>query len=419
MLKKKPYNFFSGSSFGAWQAYIFMRFLMMLSLGICLAKLGFSKTYIALFETFLLIMVAGSSFWVNGCFQTLAGENFKGKASLRTIFWSMTGYAGLVSLLFYGLHSWIFSFWHVEESGEITFWICLWFLTYPVSLLLEYAWMIEKKSSLLWFSVFCLQPLIPIFLIGSAYTGNPEAMVRGFVFLGLLRWLLLVGYVQPWKEKPTWQKGTLPLLLVGILTGYAPHIDAGIVRRFVPDQLAIFQYGAKELPLSVMLMAALSEAVAPFVRVKEDLSAVRQRVKKYMWPLFILSLGLMWMAPFLFRTVFSPDFAEAAGIFQIFLLLLIPRLWMPQVWFLGTGQRKKILWAAGIDTFLNVTVSLALFPFFGIHGLAWGTVVAFSVEKIVLALWLRKEGIDLDQLIPLKSWGLGSLLLVLSYVFAS
>jgi peptidoglycan biosynthesis protein MviN/MurJ (putative lipid II flippase) len=92
---------------------------------------------------------------------------------------------------------------------------------------------------------------------------------------------------------------------------------------------------------------------------------------------------------------------------------------MPQVWFLGTGQRKKILWAAGIDTFLNVTVSLALFPFFGIHGLAWGTVVAFSVEKIVLALWLRKEGIDLDQLIPLKSWVLGSLLLVLSYVFAS
>ena len=392
---------------------------MMLSLGVFLAKLGFSKTYIALFETFLLVMVAGSSFWVNGCFQTLAGENFQGKATLRTIFWTMMGYAGVVAMFFYALHDWIFSFWHVQESANITLWLSLWFLTYPVSLLLEYAWMIEKKSRLLWMSVFGLQPLIPLFLIGSAYTGNPEAMVRGFAFLGILRWILLVIYVQPWREKPRWQKGTLPLLLVGILTGYAPHIDAGLVRRFVPDQLAIFQYGARELPLSVMLMAALSEAMAPFTRVKADLLVLRERVRKYLWPLFAVSIGLMWMAPFLFQTVFTPDFAPAAGIFQIFLLLLIPRLWMPQVWFLGTGQRRKILWAAGVDTFLNVTVSLALFPFLGIQGLAWGTVVAFSAEKILLAFWLRKEKITLDQLIPVNSWAIGSLLLVISYVFAS
>lgn len=416
---KKTYIFFSGSAFGAWQAYIFMRFLMMLSLGVCLAKLGFSKTYIALFETFLLVLVAGSSFWVNGCFQTLAGENFQGKTTLRTIFWTMSGYAAMAALLFYALHDWIFSFWHVEESGNITLWLCLWFLTYPVSLLLEYAWMIEKKSRMLWLSVFGLQPLIPIFLVGSAYTGNPEAIVRGFVFLGCIRWTLLLAYVQPWREAPRWQKGTLPLLLVGILTGYAPHLDAGFVRRFVPDQLAIFQYGAKELPLSVMLMAALSESMAPFTRVKDDLLALRARVKRYLWPLFIFSIGLMWTAPFLFRLVFSPDFVQSAGIFQIFLLLLIPRMWMPQVWFLGTGQRKKILLAAGIDTLLNVSISLALFPFLGIQGLAWGTVVAFSVEKILLTLWLRREGIGLGELIPLKSWAIGSLLLVISYLFAS
>ena len=64
-----------------------------------------------------------------------------------------------------------------------------------------------------------------------------------------------------------------PLIVATFLSGSAQFIDGFIVTsKFDESTFAIFRYGARELPLAVLLTNALSNAMLPEFADKENLS---------------------------------------------------------------------------------------------------------------------------------------------------
>src|SRR5690606_32838328 len=104
-----------------------------------------------------------------------------------------------------------------------------------------------------------------------------------------------------------------------------------------------------------------------------------------------------------FPIIFNPKFAESATIFNIYLLIIISRLLLPQTLLNGLQITKPIIIAALMELILNVSLSLILVKYFGINGIAFGTFIAYLFEKIYLTVQVkRKLQVSLYEYIPVK-----------------
>jgi O-antigen/teichoic acid export membrane protein len=130
--------------------------------------------------------------------------------------------------------------------------------------------------------------------------------------------------------------GTLswPLVLATLLSSSAQYIDGFIVTAwFSPADFAVFSYGARELPLAILLANSLSMAMVPrFAGAKLDspLAELRSEVYRlgiFLFPVTIIALLISHRA---FPFVFSAEFEQSATIFNVYLMLLISRLLFPQ-----------------------------------------------------------------------------------------
>ena len=129
--------------------------------------------------------------------------------------------------------------------------------------------------------------------------------------------------------------------------------------------------------------------------------------------LFPLSGILLLLSGPVFELAFGPDFSSAVPIFDIYLLLVIPRLLFPQSILRGLGLTRYMAVSAGIELALNVGLSILGLIWWGIEGIAMATVVAFMVEKIILvAVVQRKINIPWMRYTAMLWWGGYSLGLV-------
>mgnify|MGYP000577689728 CR=1 FL=1 len=125
-----------------------------------------------------------------------------------------------------------------------------------------------------------------------------------------------------------------PLILHVLIVSSVEYVDGLIVTSHFEDgTFAIFRYGAKELPLTLLLIGAIVMALIP--QVSEDLKSGLQQIKietpKLSKWLFPLSAFLILVSPYLFPLVFNPEFAESAEVFNIYLLIISSRILLPQV----------------------------------------------------------------------------------------
>jgi O-antigen/teichoic acid export membrane protein len=194
-----------------------------------------------------------------------------------------------------------------------------------------------------------------------------------------------------------------PLIAGALLSGSAEYLDGLIVSHYFNEQtFAIYRYGAKEFPLVLLLANAFSNGLVP--KVSQDLKAgmaeIRQGSLRMMHLFFPLSIGLMVVSGWLYPMMFSAEFAESAQVFNIYLLLVISRVLFPQTLLIGLRHAKAIMYVSAVEISLNVGLSLLFVQWFGLVGIAYATVIAFAVEKLLLMgiLW-RKEGIS-----PLSYW---------------
>ncbi|MCB0588632.1 MAG: polysaccharide biosynthesis C-terminal domain-containing protein, partial [Phaeodactylibacter sp.] len=85
----------------------------------------------------------------------------------------------------------------------------------------------------------------------------------------------------------------------------------------------------------------------------------------------------------------------------------------------GLNANRMVFYISLLELAFNVSLSFALVPFFGLAGVAIGTVAAHSLEKVLLCWYLyRKFGIGLEKYTNLRWYLAYSVIMVLSFVLA-
>jgi O-antigen/teichoic acid export membrane protein len=212
-----------------------------------------------------------------------------------------------------------------------------------------------------------------------------------------------------------------PLILATFLSGSAQFVDGFIVTSYFDEgTFAVFRYGARELPLAMLLANALSTAMLPDFAIENqlrlNLQKLKQSVTRLSHFLFPLTAVLLLITHPVFPIIFNPKFAESATIFNIYLLIIISRLLLPQTLLNGLQISKPIMTAALLELIVNVSLSLILVQFFGISGIAYATFIAYLFEKIYLSIEVkRKMNVSLNEYIPLKIYTFYSLTIILIF----
>lgn len=263
------------------------------------------------------------------------------------------------------------------------------------------------------------------------YSGNSlEVCLRGLILLSVLRlvaglFLLSRKHLSPdYKLIRNQIIVALPLTASMFVSGSADYIDGFLVTsNFGADAFAIFRYGAREFPVTLLLANAMSTAMLPRLAGQIDQSSLqhlKDEGERLMHLLFIPTCILLFLSHWLYPLVFRPEFAASAEVFNIFLLLIISRLVFPQTVVMALQRTKVIFSTAIAEILVNVVGSIILMKYYGMAGIAAGTVIAFCAEKLILTFYLMKyEGIRPSQYTNLKMWFGYTLLIISVYCYVT
>ena len=416
----------------ALQLFNFARFGSTLLISILLVRLGLPAADIAVYETLLFWSAAVTAFWVSGgqtallsLFPTLRGEG------------AATGLLWQVTLLFFGLSS--LSALVIYWGAPLYFRAFTSFTALPyVGLLALYSWLNVpafllhifyqlrgQNRALLWMSGLNWGAQLGA-VIGPLLLGYDLDMVfRALVVLGLLRALWLFGLLQK-TDRPAWSLTTLrrygrllvPLALTALLEGSVELIDGLLVGRFFDDPATFtyYRYGAKELPLSLLLIGPVVAVgiQSAATDMAGGLREAKERLRRIGHVLYPLSAVLLLAAPYLFTRVYSADYIVSAQLFGVYLLLISSRLLAPQIVLVARERNYALLVISIIEVVLNAALSYWLIGPLGLLGIAWGSVLAYLAGKGLLAAYAHARlGVSPAAYLPVREWVVGNVGLLL------
>ena len=426
---------FEISNVRALQIFQILRQGAAILISILLTKTALSTDEIGVFEMLTFMGTSVSFFWIGGLnqgilplFPTLEKEQ-KDKF-IFDAFLLISGISIFVILLLFIFEKPITLAFTGQTALPYFKWYATYLLFFLPSFLIEYFYLVKQMpKKILYFGIiaFTLQVVVVIapILLGWGLLGA----IYGLVGLGVFRFLWLVHIVfrfgkMKWDAivMSNYLRLSSPLILYALLSGFPAFFDNWIVGWFFEDKstFAIFRYGARELPLAIALAGAFGAAMIPEVVKDMDSALVDiQRKSLVLYHLlFPLSIALMLTSGWWFPIVFNPNFVESVPVFNVFLLIIISRLIFPQTILIALGKTKMALYISILETILNAVLSLILVQFYGLIGIAWGTVIAYLFEKIAIAAYLSsKHKIPFSKYTPVKWLLFYSLILIASHFF--
>lgn len=406
-------------------------------IAIALAKSGLDLADIGIYEQMFFLGYLLSFFWMDGLvrgFMALAGgmEPSGRDAFIATVAAVLLGIGAAMAALSILLASpliGLFAGGGIPTGHWYVF--ALFLFAYQASMLVEHVLLIRRDDATQWrwmiFSSLGLLAtlLVPIWLGGQLIHGLYGLL--GFGGMRLLAMWRLCRPVWSWEGQAMrireWWRLSLPLIAYAVAAGGALVLDGWIINAWFrdPEVFAVYRYGARELPFTAVLAGAtgtvfigrLAEAWA------EALPELRTRTLRLMHVFFPLTAVLMFFSEPLFTLVFRDELAPAAGIFRIYLFLLVSRFILSGSLFTARGETGFLLKVGLAELGLNVLLSLVGVAWFGLAGVAWATVIAFSFEKVVhvWVLW-RRRGIPPDAYLPWRWWLGYTTMLVAAYLLA-
>lgn len=214
---------------------------------------------------------------------------------------------------------------------------------------------------------------------------------------------------------------TWPLILYALSTSLARSFDGWLVARYFDiTDFAVFRYGAREFPVVTAFAAGLSTMMIPLLKNNEAISELRIRSLRLMHICYPLVAIMMLVSPYLFVMVFGQAYKTSAYIFNIYLLLTLTQLIFPQSIYTARRETQRLWYISLAELGVNVVASLALLSFFGLAGIAWGTLVAFLFEKFVLLTGVRYQyGIRPNQIFSLGTWAGYAALLIFCFILSA
>jgi len=422
------------SNVNALQVFQLMRYSTLLLIGIMLSKSGLGRTNIGHYETFLLIAGAFTFFWVNGFLKVMmpmsAEKDDKWKKELIfNTFVLLMLFSVVASVLVFFLSTPFSTLLLNGNEVPLPLLLSAYILFNSPAMLIEYIYLMNNKPGRI------LTYGIIVFAFQLLAVGVPpilgyglDIVIKGLIAATLLKfiWLLLMltRFSTARFNKPLLKQYIslgAPLVLSTLLSSAATYIDGFIITsNFSPDEFAVFQYGARELPIALLLANSLSMAMLPrFAKadIASPLAELRSEVYRLHWYLYPISIVLILSSHWFFPVVFNTQFQESASIFNIYLLLVISRVLIPQTMLIAKKMNAVIVKASMFELIVNVTTSIILVKIIGLQGVAWGTFIAFLFEKVYLVVNCRKKlNIKVKEYLPLKIYIISSLLLIFAFI---
>jgi O-antigen/teichoic acid export membrane protein len=424
------------NTISAFQFFSLMRYSTLILIGIVFAKSALSQSAIGEYETFVFIAGSVSFFWLNGLLKALlplsANQGKKETTSIFSAFAIIQIFSILAAVFQYFLQP-LFSEFLLNSKGIPEIGLLLIFIVFGVPAnMVEYYYLIKKRSRAIVFYAAVSFVLQFVLIVLPAVLGYGIKMsIVGLVLSSVLRyfwlWIIFISNKEIHLSSDFIHQNLKlggPLVAATLLSGSAQFVDGFIVTsKFDEETFAVFRYGARELPLAMLLANALSNAMLPEftnkAQLKENLEKLKKSILRLMHILFPLTAVLLLISKPLFPVIFNPMFADSATIFNIYLLLVVSRMLMPQTILNGLKITKPILAASFLELVLNVVLSLVFVQVFGIAGIAFATFIAYLFEKVYLSIVVKQKlSVSLSEYLSINIYLLYSVGVFVIFIFS-
>ena len=432
---KKYLNTISGL-----QAFQLIRFGSFFLISIVFTKSNLATSSIGTYEIFLFLTTLLCSFWLIGLIQSylpLSSDNktfgkHTGNKSpeLFNVFILISLLSILVIVILLLFRHLISGF--LNRSEEIPYLNLLLpyiFFSCP-SYLVEYIYLLQNRpGQILRYAAITFTALILIVSVPPVLGYEMNYSIVGLVVIAVVRyiWLLILLFRY---AKPQFSAAFIrehlhvgyPLIISALLASSATYVDGAIVlNRFDQATFAIFRYGAKEFPLVVLLANAFATAMIPEFslqkKLKDALIMLRKKSGNMMHFLFPATIVLLLCSNWLYPRVFNANFTESARIFNIYLLIISSRLVFPHPILIGQKKSNVVLFASLAEFIANAGLSILFVSFWGIEGVAFATVIAYSLQKIIWVIYNKLTlKISPREYIPITPLVVYSLVLVVVFI---
>jgi O-antigen/teichoic acid export membrane protein len=405
-----------------------------------LAKIAFYRfnpgdgtSIIGRYEFLMVVSSSLTFFWVSSICNTLvpffnASNEDKQRRVLFNAFALMVAFS-----LVAGIITFCFGFYKKEDAYLFHMFSLVVFLNTP-TFIVDYIFFLKGKyrSLIIWgivtFKANTLMLCLPLF-----FRQTLNLAVNLLVILALLKFnytiILLMKYstitintrlIQEFMIK------VMPFMFSILLAGSMDYINSFIVVHYFTEvDFAVFRYGAKELPIFLIMANSLSNIYSGEIAnlnkqglLNQGLNKLKNSSRKLMYWLFPLAIILLFVSKPMYIALYNNELVEGYKIFNISLLLIISRLIFPQTVLTGLIKTRAFYLVSTNVLIVNVVMAIWLVQLFGITGIAYATVISFLVEKIQLVIYCKMEGIRFKEYTPVVEYYLFSTLLLVAFVFS-
>src|SRR3990167_1191970 len=400
------------------QYFQLARFSALFLISILLARLSGDKILISQYELFLLIAGTFTFFWVNGILKAFLpyysqADILKRKEIVfHNFLWlCLCSIFSSTAIYFTG------TLLYPSLNQEYLLWLVIYTFFSAPSYFTEYLLFAENKRktlvlfSTITFILMVFAVIIPVFM-GKPFVYSLYALV----IFSILRFFYLVMLIGK-SAKPAFNFNLFmesaiyffPILLITLAGGFADYFDNILVSNlFTKTDFTLFRYGAREFPIILLLANALSISFSSQIAtglknntLNKELLNLKKESLQLMHIAFPLTILLMIFSEPLFNLLYGESFRDAVFIFRIYLLLVISRVVFPQAVSSGLLLNKTMATVSIIELCVHVSLSVLFINIFGIKGVAYASLIAFMLEKIVLGLYLkRRNNIHFSDYIP-------------------
>ncbi|MES2690276.1 MAG: hypothetical protein V4658_07720 [Bacteroidota bacterium] len=409
------------NKFNSLQIFQFLRFGTFFLISILLAKVAmlyqheYGLRLISQYENLMLATSSLTFFWVAGITNTLIPYFNNGDEQVKRKVLFNTFILLLVFSLVAGIVVAIMGFFHDRDKTLFQMFGLVVILNTP-TYITDYIFYLKGKfkSLIIWgivtFGAHILLLCLPLYFKQSLTLGINLLLVLSLVKFNYTI-ILLMKYSSISINKEMimdFMRKVLPIMFSVLLAGSMDYINSYIVEfKFTDEEFAMFRYGAKELPIFLILANSLSSVYSGEIakynqegRLDAGLKRLRKSSQKLMRWLFPSTIALMFLSPYLFKYAYNEELMAGYKIFNIYLLLIISRMIYPQTVIMGIMKNKIFYLISSNYLVINCLLSFWFIYLIGLEGIAYATVVAYLIEKIMLAIYCKMQGIDFRKFTP-------------------
>lgn len=423
--------------FNSLQINQFLRFGSVFLISILLAKIsyfrysgGYGTSIISRYELLMLVSSSLSFFWVASICNTLIPfYNASDEGTQRRILFNAFALLTLFSLVA-GAVTIIIGHAKGKDIDLFEIFGIVVFLNTP-TFITDYIFYLKGKykSMLLWgmstYAAHLVLLCVPLFFRQSLNLSVNLLLILALVkfnytIILLMKYSTISIHTRLIKQ---FMIKVMPFMFSILLAGSVEYINSYIIDYYYDEtQFAIFRYGAKELPIFLILANSLSNIYSGEIAnlnreglLNQGLAKLKVASRRLMYWVFPGTIVLLFVSKYLFEYAYNVDLKEGYKIFNIYLLLIISRMLFPQAVITGLMKTRVFYLVSTNYLIINVVLSFVFVRSIGIDGIAYATVISFLVEKIMLAIYCKMEGIRMREYTPIPEYLLFSALTLIAF----